>query len=184
MKYVFDPEILRNAAKTGIGLPHPDIFQAITLTLDQHYPGKIQKHQEWFFNNAGGAMGMLSFLYASPTEYLIFYGSPTGTSGHTGRYHFVEDYAFIIDGEFWYATEGNTERVVCRPGDVYKLSKGGACHYKIPDNGWILEYARGNILTMLPFGFIEVLTQTLDWRLAFRSFRIYGKQIVKSFSKN
>lgn len=181
MKYVFDPEKLHEAAKKGVGLPHPDIFIAITNELAQLYPGKIETEQQWVFNNAGGAMGVLTFLYASPWEYLIFFGSPIGTSGHSGRYHFIEDYAYIIDGEFWYVVEGNPERKVYKAGDKHELPKGQVFHYKIPENGWILEYARGPIITMLPFGLIEIFTSTLDWKQGFQTMKLYTKLVLKYF---
>ena len=180
MNYVFDPEVLTRAAAAGIGQPHPQLFHSIRDELEKHYPGKIHHEDIWLFNNAGGAMGMLNILYASLFEYLIFFGSPTGTAGHSGRYHFVEDYAIVIDGEFWYADESKTTRSVYRPGDVCHLPRGQIRQYKIPENGWILEYARGYIPTMLPFGMVETLTSTMDWRLAIRTMSVYGKHVMKN----
>lgn len=183
MAYVFDPETLHAAAMAGVGLAHPEIFTAISSELENRYPGLIEPPNEWLFNNAGGAMGMMAILYASATEYLMFFGSPVGTAGHSGRYHFVEDYAFVIDGEFWYAVEGSTSREVYRPGDVAHLRRGEARHYRIPENGWILEYARGWIPTMLPFGLVETFSSTLDWRLAFRTLAIYSKHVTRSLRR-
>lgn len=180
MPYIFDPVHLQAAARTGIGLPHPQMFDAITQALELRYPGRIAPETEWLFNNAGGAMGMMNILYASLTEYLMFFGSPIGTGGHSGRYHFVEDFAMVIDGEFWYAIEGRTQREVYRPGGVCHLRKGEARSYRIPENGWILEYARGYIPTMLPFGFAEVITSTLDWRLALRTLKVYSRHALRN----
>lgn len=184
MPYVFDPEVLHAAARAGVGLPHGQMFSTITDELARHYPGRIEKQNRWVFNNAGGAMGMISFLYASTTEYLIFFGSPVGTAGHSGRYHFVEDFAFVIEGEFWYATEGSTSREVYRPGEVVALPRGEARHYRIPENGWLLEYARGWIPSMLPFGMVEVISSTLDWRLAFRTLRTYSTLAARNLFRS
>lgn len=180
MGYVFDPARLCEISKIGIGLPHPEIFQVITDELARSFPGRITTEPEWFFNNAGGAMGMLTILYASWKEYLIFFGTPIGATGHTGRYSFIEDHCFLLDGEMWYYAAGQTEKTVYGPGDTIYLGKGQAKGYRIVDHAWILEYARGPIPTMLPFGLMDSLFSTLDYKTVFRTFRVYGKHVIRN----
>ena len=183
MSYVFDPNVLRESAKAGIGKPHEQMFAAITDDLAARYPGYITREPEWFINNAGGAMGTLRLLYASLSEYLIFFGSPIGNQGHTGRYHFVDDWFWVIEGEIWKFTEGETERHVFKPGDETHLPRGTAQAYRIVDNAWGLEYARGWIPTMLPFGLADTVFSTLDYRTAFKTFRLYGKQVLGNWRR-
>lgn len=76
MAHIFDPAILHGCAQKGIGLPYPKMFSTVTEELDLKYPGLIEKKQDWIFNNAGGAMGILTLLYASFSEYLLFLGAP------------------------------------------------------------------------------------------------------------
>lgn len=183
MKYVFDPEVLREVAQSHLDLSLGEMLVAITTDLAERYPGRVETRQEWVFNNAGGAMGQLTTLYASAWEYLNFFGTPIGSGGHTGRYHFTEDYIFILDGEFWYYDQGDTERQEFRKGDYVYRPKGKARGYRMVDRAWVLEYARGPVFTMLPFGLADTLFSTLDYRTLFRTFRIYGRHILRSLRK-
>ena len=180
MKYVFDPEILREIALSHLDLPLDKMLAAITQDLAERYPDLIETEPKWFFSNAGGFMGQLTILYASLREYVIFYGSPIGSEGHTGRYPFVEDYAIVLDGEMWYYGEGDTQREEYHPGDIMHLSKGEAKGFRMVERGWILEYARGAIPTMLPFGVADTVFGTLDFTSLFRTFWLYARHVLRS----
>ena len=183
MNYIFDPDILHKIAKKGMGLPYEQMFEAIRIELEQKYPGRINDKIRWMFNNAGGCMYSVAVLHASLTEYLLIFGSPIGTKGHTGR-HFTEIYDFVIDGELWYFKEDRPfERIVHKSGDRYhlgKLQSEGLC---IPDQAWVLEYARGFIPSMLPFGLADSLFSTLDLKTVGCTFGIYGKLLLKNLWK-
>ena len=86
MAYLFDPETLHEIAGAAAGLPHEQLFDAVSDGLQARYPGRIRRELRWIVTNAGGGMGMLSLLYASLSEYLIFFGTPLGTEGYSGRY--------------------------------------------------------------------------------------------------
>lgn len=180
MKYVFDPEVLRDIAGSHLDLPLEEMLPAITRDLAERYPGLIDTEPDWFFSVAGGVMGQLTVLYASTREYVTFFGSPSGGEGHTGRYRFVEDYAVVLDGELWYYGEGDLQRREYRPGDVVHLPRGEARGFRMVDRGWILEYARGAIPTMLPFAVADTLFSTLDVRSLMRTFQIYAKHLRRS----
>lgn len=168
--FVFDQRKLQEVAKNGIlaaqsannnNASASQVIQAVIKAVKQQYPQYISVTNEWLFNNAGGAMGSMTILHASFSEYLIIFGSAVGTEGHTGRF-FADDYFTIIYGEQWAYGANSHEREVYRPGDQHHLPFLEAKQYRMPDACWALEYARGNIPSMLFFGFADTLTSTLD----------------------
>jgi C-8 sterol isomerase len=156
-----------------VGPPIEDLLPVLVDRLKQRWPRHIDSNLQWVFNNAGGAMGAMAFLHGSLTEYLILFGTPIGTEGHSGRY-LVDDYFMILDGEMWGYRPGDLQR------RVYRGTVGG---YRIPDKCWALEYARGAIATMMPFGYADTLSSTLDLRTAGRALRLYGVQAVKQLMR-
>lgn len=48
------------------------------------------------------------------------------------------------------------------------------CHFRC----WALEYARGWIPLMLPFGLADTLSSTLDFYTLVQTFKVYGQCVV------
>ena len=177
-EYVFNPQVLHEVAKSAIGLPHKEAFQTIIDSLSQKYPGKICTKQDWVFNNAGGAMGQMTFLYGSLKEYMILFGTSCPTEGHSGRYR-AEVFDFGFKGEWWCEYEGVFEREIHGPGDVAYLGRSIAKHYGIQKEAWMIEYARGNILSMIPFGFADSVTSTVDPGTIYKALKNFGTLTTK-----
>ena len=180
MGYIFEPGILQQVAKDALSknLPIEDLVTTIASELGKRYPGHINTSPAWLFNNAGGAMGAMYILHASLTEYVMIFGTPLGTEGHTGRFH-VDDYFIILAGEQWAFSAGQFTREVYRPGDMHHLARGQAKQYRMAESCWALEYARGMIPTMMPFGLADTLTSTLDFHTLRRSVWLYTKSAVR-----
>ncbi|KAG5490341.1 hypothetical protein JKF63_00461 [Porcisia hertigi] len=169
--WVYDPARLQriaqqsianaNSANGGNATAQQITSETIRLVL-KNYPQTTRYTGKWLWNNAGGAMGAMTVLHCSFSEYLIIFGTSVGTEGHTGRYYWAEDFFTILVGEQWAALPGAAEKEVYRPGEQHFLQRGTAKQYRMPGECWALEYARGNIVSMLFFGFADMVTSTLD----------------------
>ena len=115
MAYVFEPEILLQVAREALvqKLEIEDLVATVIKELGRRYPRHINASPKWFFNNAGGAMGAMCVLHASLTEYVIIFGTPVGTEGHSGRF-FTDDYFMILAGEQWAFRAGQFSRDLSR----------------------------------------------------------------------
>ncbi|STZ45436.1 C-8 sterol isomerase [Mycolicibacterium gilvum] len=95
MTYRIDPDVLHEVAVRAVGVP-VDSGELITRTIEllaEAYPDLIDTTPgRWVGSKAGGVLGKVRFLYFSPREYIVIFGSPTGTQGFSGRYpgFFVE----------------------------------------------------------------------------------------------
>jgi C-8 sterol isomerase len=180
MGYIFEPGILQQVARDAISknLPMQGVIASIEVDLGKRYPGHINRAPVWLFNNAGGAMGAMYILHASLTEYVMIFGTPIGTEGHTGRFY-SDDYFIILKGEQWAFSAGEFTREVYRPGDMHHLPRRHAKQYKMPEECWALEYARGAIPMMLPFGLADTFTSTLDFHTLTRTAWLYTKSTVR-----
>ncbi|GET90506.1 C-8 sterol isomerase-like protein [Leishmania tarentolae] len=169
--WVYDPVRLQEIARQSIANAHAanggkatakQVTDETVRLILENYPETTRYTGHWIWNNAGGAMGSMTVLHCSFSEYLIIFGSAVGTEGHTGRFFWADDFFNILVGEQWAALPGAEEKEVYRPGDQHILPRGSAKQYRMPEECWALEYARGNIVSMLFFGFADMLTSTLD----------------------
>ncbi len=175
---LFDPRVLYEIAQAGVGLPAEAAFANVIRGLAAAYPGHICTEQDWVFNAAGGAIGQLTVLHASLREYVILFGSCNGTEGHSGRYA-AEVFDFVFKGEMHCEYEGRFELEVDGPGTTAYLGRNAVKHYRIRQEAWMLEYARGAIPAMLPFGVADSLLSTLDYTTVARTLRNYGRLALR-----
>ncbi len=120
-------------------------------------------------------MGAMIILHASLTEYMIIFGTPIGTEGHTGV-HLADDYFTILAGHQKRLFPGELEATTFMPGDMNYLPRLTSAQYAL--NGWALELAQGWIPTMLPFGFWDAFCSTLDVATLWWTVWYTGKGIV------
>jgi ERG2 and Sigma1 receptor like protein len=179
MAYVFDPDVLHDIARLAIEQrPRAAVLASVEEQLAARYPRHIERGGPWIFNNAGGAMGQLKLLHCSLSEYILIFGTPIGTEGHSGRYG-TQVYDFMLDGEMWCYHAGELEKTVFQPGDLAYLGPDKAKGYACPNGVFMLEYARGVIPSMLPFGLADTLFSTRDGVTMRNTLWQYGKLVVR-----
>lgn len=179
MAYVFDPAVLHEIARAAVGKkPRADMIASVEEGLIARYPDHVDRDAPWLFNNAGGAMGQIKILHSSLSEYILIFGTPIGTEGHSGRYG-TEVYDFMLEGEMWCFHAGEFDKTVFKPGDLAYLGPDRAKGYAVPSHAFMLEYARGAIPTMLPFGLADTLFSTRDRSTLGRTLWHYGSRAVR-----
>jgi hypothetical protein len=179
MAYVFDPSVLHEIARAAVGKkPRAEMISAVEEALVERYPDHIDRSPPWLFNNAGGAMGQIKILHSSLSEYILIFGTPIGTEGHSGRYG-TEVYDFMLEGEMWCFHAGEFDKTVFKPGDLAYLGPDRAKGYAVPNYAFMLEYARGAIPTMLPFGLADTVFSTRDRSTLGRTLWHYGRLAVR-----
>jgi C-8 sterol isomerase len=175
--YVFDPVFLNELANSAIAASPNNtagMISHIVANLTETYPSSVVRinpdQSEWVFNNAGGAMGAMYIIHASITEYLIIFGTPLGTEGHSGL-HTADDYFNILAGEQWAFKPGQLEMERYTPGMVHLMPRGVAKQYKMHKGCWALEYARGvffrGICHLVKFKFLIPRLDPIDVALWF-----------------
>jgi hypothetical protein len=169
---VFDPDVVHECAMKSLGLPKPRMFDAFAEALEERHPGVLDHGQPWIYSIAGGAMIQMKLYYASLNEYIMIWGTPIGSEGHSGR-HMAGFWDTVIDGEAWYYGEGQFEKSVYKTGDRIYVGPGQARAMNFTNGVWAVEYARGFIPYSLPFGIADELLSCLDWVTALQTFSLY-----------
>lgn len=181
--YVFDPDVVHECALRCLGKPKPEMFDAFAAALDERYPGILDLQQPWVYSIAGGAMIQMKLYYASLTEYIMIWGTPIGSEGHSGR-HFTGFWDTVIDGETWYYGEGQFEKSIYKPGDRIYVGPGQARAMNFTDGVWAVEYARGLLPLSIPFGIADELISCLDWVTATQTISLYTDLIFQNVARS
>lgn len=174
MAHIIDPDFVNAVGQKAIGLPKEDMFDQIADDLAREYGDHVDTGpRRWMLSNAGGVMGEVALVHASLSEYILFFVAPVATAGHSGRYR-AQLWDFYLAGRVHSYEEGELDTVTYEPGDFSSLRKGRATGVEIEAGTILLEYARGPIPTMVPFGLSDSVFSTLDLRTIFATSRRYG----------
>jgi C-8 sterol isomerase len=180
--YIFDPDVVHECAMRSIGKPKPAMFDAFADAMEVHYPGVLDRTQPWLYSIAGGAMIQMKLYYASIHEYIMIWGTPIGSEGHSGR-HRVGFWDTVIDGECWYFAEGEFEKRIYKPGDRIYVGPGQACGMNFTNGVWAVEYERGPLPTSIPFGLADELLSCIDVQTAAQTLSLYTDLCCQHFGR-
>lgn len=182
MRPVFDPETLTDIVRRHVDKPIESQFPALIGDLDRAYPGAITDHDQWVFSNAGGIMCKFLLLHASLGEYLMICGTPFGSEGHSGR-HRCDLWDTVLAGELRTYQEHEMRAQVHLPGACSHLPRGQANGSRMCDDTWLLEYCRGPVPAMLPFGLLDAFSSTLDTVGIRDTFAVYTRLTLRALGR-
>ena len=175
MSHRFDPDVLQQVVKdvAGLQLDSRDLISRTVELLAGEYPDLIDPTPgRWVGSKAGGVLGKVRFLYFSTREYLVIFGSPTGTQGFSGRYKHVDIHKFLLTGQidsYDLESEDIEPLPALLPGGHTCLQRGHARGLTIHPGSWHLEYGRGAVVTTLPFAMVDTLAVSLEFESVRRS---------------
>ncbi|CAA0114677.1 Uncharacterised protein [Mycolicibacterium vanbaalenii] len=183
MSYQIDPNVLHRVAKqiAGLQLDGDELITRTVELLNGEYPDLVDAAPgRWVGSKAGGILGKVRFLHFSPREYLVIFGSPTGTQGFSGRYKHVDIHKFLIAGRIdSYDLESDDTAPLppLLPGERTCLERGHARGLTIHPGSWHIEYGRGAVITTLPFAMVDTLLVSLEVESVRRSTVEFAKLV-------
>ncbi len=186
--YRIDPEVLAKVALevVGLSLENGQLITRATELLAAEYPDLIDPTPgRWVGSRAGGILGKVRFLYFSPREYIVVFGSPTGTQGFSGRYKRVQIYKFLLAGQIdsYDLESDDLVGMTLLPGEHACLEKGHARGLTIHPGSWHIEYGRGAVATTLPFAMVDTLLVSLEFESVRRSTVEFTKLVRHRFRR-
>lgn len=175
MAYTFDPGVLHRVVQQVVDTADGggDLVARTIEALGAEFSGVIDPTAgRWVGSKAGGILGKVRFLYFSPREYLVIFGSPTGTQGFSGRYKHVDIHKFLLAGRidsYDLETDDLAALPPLLPGQRTCLERGHARGLTIQPGSCHLEYGRGAVATTLPFAMVDTLLLSLELESVRRS---------------
>lgn len=179
-KYYWSPEEIHSIVKEYSGQEPHKAFPAIHKRLKEKMPGRVADQYRFNFNAAGGVLSQIAVIFATPHEYIVFFGTAIPTAGYSGLLN-VEYYDMPIIGEMQVFDLGTYVRRSYLPGTNNFHPRMKLLSLNIPDQYWMVEYARGDLISAFNFGVIgPAMFVTMDWQSAWNQISDFTKLVFKS----
>ena len=125
-------------------------------------------------------------LCASFGQQVMIWGSQVSTTGHSGR-NLAEFHDFLLSGEGHWWGEGQLAVKVANARNKHSYMhtpylQGGIV--QLHNGTWMLEYCRGIIPALLPFGVGDTIFSSMDLVTLFKSIKAYGSMTVREILEN
>ena len=149
-------------------------------------PTSSPRHAErWIGNKAGGILGKVSMVYFSPREYVVLFGSPSGTQGFSGRYKHVSIHKIPAGRPDRFIRFGirSITLTITASWRTTCLEKGHTRGLTIHPGSWHLEYGRGAVATTLPFAMAETLLTSLELPSLVLSTKEFARLVLRRPSR-
>lgn len=138
----------------------------------------------FFLCSTGGAIGQVLLLHMSLSEYIMIFGSPLGTTGHSGRYLYnIRDY--MISGHHKLYDDGDLHGKSYPPGHCAVLRKGEGVIYKSDPHTYMIEHGRGfpGMLIAVFYPFLATMFSTFDFWTFGKQMVLASRMIMRSLAK-
>lgn len=163
--YALDPDEIRELALPHVGKPPAQIMADLERDLAARYGDLIHLDMPWVTNPAGFAMYQVKLVFARANEYLGLMSVPVPGTGHSGR-HPVTYFDTILSGGSQNIATGEFEPKVTSAGDFLVTRPMESFTFHVPEHIYFIEYCRGPLPVLMPFGLANYLFGTLDFKQA------------------
>ena len=124
-EYLFDPDVVHECAMKSLGHAEAANVRGVRRRDGGELSRRARSPPALDLQHRGRRDDPDEALFRVDHEYIMIWGTPIGSEGHSGR-HLTGFWDTVIDGEAWYYGEGQFEKSVYKPGDRIYVGPGQA----------------------------------------------------------
>jgi C-8 sterol isomerase len=172
-RYAFEPDSLHEIALRHVDKAPQEIATDLEADFCDAFGPLIQTDMPWLIQPAGFAMYHVKFLFAAMNEYVALMGIPIPSTGHSGRGR-VTYWDTVLSGSMEGFVPGMHFAFPTKTGNRTVTQPLEPNAFVVRDHVFFLEYARGPLLTIEPFGLANHIFSTLDFKTAYLQLKVHA----------